>query len=413
MPHLLRLIAPVALVALSLPLMQGGCASYASPGGPADIGMFAAPGLTPQERERLTDTDINTMIDRKPLASFPVRIAVARVQAPGYKSYTSGSYGQGAYSLVTQRDVEAEEDVEKLAKLDLIAGIAPISGLVMIDAKLDNDKDLRQAAAGMGCGMLLVYTLDTHIYVGDSTSPLDVVTLGVLPHKKARINTTASAVLLDTRNGYFYGSAEGSAETAQLANTWNTQKAIDQARRRAEGEAFAELVVGLEDMWGKVVKEYVYDRQGPIVVQSMIGGGNPTTTTTTPTTTATSTVAAPPGGYTRPAAAPPVGPVGSTAAPGQWVSPQPLAPAPVEPEPRALAAGLVIHIAADGSYAIAGRPVSLADLRAQLAAGSVQSPRPGIVIMADPSADVAAYARLMDEVQAYGFTDISTRVAQP
>src|SRR5687768_1452141 len=80
-----------------------GCASYATPGGPADLGVM---GVRPQlaaDRAAQTDVTMQEKFDRKPLARFPTAVAVARVQAPGYRSRTASSYGRGAYSVVTTR----------------------------------------------------------------------------------------------------------------------------------------------------------------------------------------------------------------------------------------------------------------------------------------------------------------------
>ena len=388
----------VALLALSTLSLLGGCsAHYAAPGGAADMGVFAAPELTPEQRENLTDPGYAALIERKPLASFPTRIAVARVQEPGYKSYTSNSYGTGAYSLVTTRDVENKEDYERLYKLPMISGIAPISGLVMSGSKMNNDEDLRRAAATVGAQMLLVYTLDTHIHVADSTSPIDVVTLGVLPHKKPRINTTASAVLIDTRNGFVYGLAEGSAQESQLANSWNTEKAIDQARRRAEAEAFADLVDGLEKMWADVLQEHLYNQQAPIAVQPT--GGQASGGQASPQPAA--------GGATTATTA--------TAAAGQWVSPQPQTvklPRIVESgTPETTPERLSIHVAADGSLKIGPEPLTLAEFRTRLAELSATGVHPPVILSTDRSSSFEDVTQAMDELKNYGFEQIGIQVA--
>src|SRR6185369_15086205 len=78
-----------------------GCASYVTPGRGADL---EAVGVTQAMRDADTDGVIKQAFDRKPLASFPASIAVARIQSPGYCSSTATSYGQGRYSILTTRD---------------------------------------------------------------------------------------------------------------------------------------------------------------------------------------------------------------------------------------------------------------------------------------------------------------------
>lgn len=234
----------------------GGCASYATPGGPADLGVM---GVRPQlaaDRAAQTDITMQERFDRKPLARFPTSIAVARVQAPGYRSRTASSYGGGAYSVVTTRDVEKPEHVAKLSKLDMVKGVGPINRLLLPPTGFRSDQELREAAASMQADVLLIYTLDTNFYVRDMAKPLSVVSLGLSPNQQARVTTTASAVLMDTRNGYVYGLAEATDSHNRMASAWTNDDAIDAARLKTESAAFEKLVVELEKTWNGVVSRY-------------------------------------------------------------------------------------------------------------------------------------------------------------
>ncbi len=74
-------------------LLLAGCSStYITPGAGVQISTLA-------------EADIAELMAREPVAEFPVNIAVVRVQAPGYYSHRSESYGIGRYSIVTTRDV--------------------------------------------------------------------------------------------------------------------------------------------------------------------------------------------------------------------------------------------------------------------------------------------------------------------
>jgi hypothetical protein len=232
-----------------------GCSSYATPGGAADLAVM---GVQPDLAAAIasqTDVTMQEKFDRKPLARFPAAIAVARVQAPGYESQTAGSFGRGAYSVVTTRDVEKPEHLAKLAKLEGISEVGPISR-VLIPAQLKSDQELREAAAAMRADMLLIYTLDTNYYIRDMAAPLSVVTLGFSPNQQARVTTTASAVLMDTRNGYIYGLAEASDSYNRLASAWTNGDAVDAARIKTESAAFEKLIVELEKTWKDVVDRY-------------------------------------------------------------------------------------------------------------------------------------------------------------
>jgi hypothetical protein len=228
-----------------------GCAAYHAPGRGADL---SALGVTAEAQKAGTSADINASFDKRPLANFPAGVAVVRIQAPGYQSPTAQGFGGGAYSIVLTRDVEPDDAMQRLAKLPMVRGIAPIGRLLMPN-HLTSDKELRQAAAQLQADLLLVYTLDTTFHDRDLASPLSVVTLGLSPTQSTTVITTASAVLMDTRNGYIYGVSEASARKNGLATAWNTTSAIDGNRKRTETEAFQKLVGEIETMWKGVVQE--------------------------------------------------------------------------------------------------------------------------------------------------------------
>lgn len=237
-----------SLLLLIIACLSGCASSYATPGRGAEMQLFGA------AKDQLSDSSVVQVIDRKPLASFPASIAFVRVQAPGYTSETAQSWGRGAYSIITDRDIENEEKVlgEMRAKMPKVKGFAPISRLLLPE-EMRSDLELRQAAAALHADMVLIYTLDTSFRVQDVAAPLSVITLGLSPNQVAHVTCTASAVLLDTRNGYVYGIAEATEQQDQLASAWTCDAAVDQTRRRVEGKAFAKLATEFEQTWMGVV----------------------------------------------------------------------------------------------------------------------------------------------------------------
>jgi len=233
-------------------LLSGCASSYHAPGRAAD---FRALGISPEAQKAGSTLGIQAAFDRKPLAGFPAGVAVVRIQEPNYRSETAQSWGNGAFSIVTTRDVESEDSITKLRKLPQVRGIATLGRLVT-PGKLNSDEELRRAAASLQCDMLLVYTFDTTFHDRDLASPLSVITLGLAPTQATKVVTTASAVLLDTRNGYVYGLAEASATRNGLATAWNTKSSIDGDRQKTESEAFEKLVGSIETVWKGVVEEF-------------------------------------------------------------------------------------------------------------------------------------------------------------
>ncbi|GGE51442.1 hypothetical protein GCM10007421_27320 [Halopseudomonas oceani] len=233
----------VSLLALGLAILQG-CATYTTPA--AGVNMAT-----------LGDDDIVELMSLEPAAQFPARLAVVRVQSAGYRSLTADSYGTGSFSVVTTRDVESEDDFKRIAALDDIAAVAPITRLIL-PQELNTIRDLRLGAARLKADLLLIYTLDTRFNV-ESTSlgPLSAVTLGFLPNKEAFVSATTSALLVDVRTGFIYGAAESSARESQRTSMWNSEAAIDNARQLAERNSFKQFVGEFETLWKATLAEHV------------------------------------------------------------------------------------------------------------------------------------------------------------
>lgn len=245
-----RLLCALCLITLTIASSAlTGCASYVTPGRGADMAAFGV------RKDENTDASIVQALGKQPLAQFPTGVAVARVQSPGYASESARGWGTGRYSIVTTRDVETDEQIKRLASLPLVSGIAPINRL-QLPNELKTDLELRQAAAGLHADILLVYTLDTTFNVEDNLQPLSVLTLGLSPNQHARVLCTASAVLIDTRNGFLYGTVEATESGSQLTSAWTSTAAVDDTRKRTESAAFEKLVGQLETTWGNIVRTY-------------------------------------------------------------------------------------------------------------------------------------------------------------
>jgi hypothetical protein len=231
-----------------LGLIVGGCSQgYVTPGGAVAISSL-------QE-----DKDIAERMKREPAAPFPARIAVVRVQANQYRSYSSEGYGEGRYCVLTTRDIERDEDWQRLEKMPNVAGVALLNRMV-IPSRLDSDKELRLAAASLKADVLLIYTIDTVFRIDEHDfGPMRLISLGMLPTKEARVTATASAGFFDVRTGYIYGLAEATALEKQIASSWTSEDAVDQSRKRAEQKAFGQLIGEIENTWGRIAKEYVKD----------------------------------------------------------------------------------------------------------------------------------------------------------
>ncbi|MGD8914931.1 MAG: hypothetical protein PVI97_18655 [Candidatus Thiodiazotropha sp.] len=232
-----RVLSVVALIFL------GGCASYTTPGGSVQL-------------SKLAESDITELMSIQPAASFPANISVARIQAPGYQSYKVSSFGTGRYSVVTTREVESEEDFERLSKLPNIAGIAPLNR-ILLPSNLDSIKSLREASARLKADILLIYTFDTSFHAGEQKfAPLNAISLGFLKNKQVTVTTTVSAAFFDVRTEYLFGLSEATSKESKNASVWSTSSAVDDLRVSTEKAAFQKLLPEIEKTWTGIVSQY-------------------------------------------------------------------------------------------------------------------------------------------------------------
>ncbi len=259
------------LVAMAAAFVLAGCGStsYTTPGGPAALGAIAGFGGNAAasgnkgtvlgggsaEKPDLPK-DFVALADAEPVANFPANVVAARIQAGNYRGEAVFRPSGANYSVVTARDVESDEAMDKLFKLPGVSQVQPMNRL-LLPQQLRDAKDLREAAAVVRADMLLLYTFDTTFRQNDKdVGPLNVLALGLLPNQKITVNSTASAVLLDTQSGYVYGVAESSAQTGENTNVWRGKDGVDALQDQAETLAFDRLVDEIGRMWTRVYNEH-------------------------------------------------------------------------------------------------------------------------------------------------------------
>ena len=229
-------------------LVLAGCgAHYVTPGG-------AAPFLGGAD----TDTELEGLgghFDARPAASFPAGIAVVRLQDAGY--YPDRYRTPGArYVVVPTRDIEAADTFERLASLDGVRAVAPLSRLLLPEHASRID-DMRGPAARMQADLLLLYTVDTALHVeGRPLGPLSTISLGLLRNKRAEVTATVAAILVDVRTGFVYGMSEESRTVEKKASMWSTAMVVEAARLEAEKQAFAAFVDEFPVFWSGVVRTH-------------------------------------------------------------------------------------------------------------------------------------------------------------
>ena len=229
------------ILTLVIMIFASGCATrYATPGGGVSLAAIS---------ETVSDTGIAEAYSRQPASPLPANLAIVRVQVQGYQSLTNHGHNLGNYSVVTTRDIESDEAIERIATLPLIAGLAPISRIMLPPGAM-SVRDLRAPAALLHADMLLVYSVDTQFTIGGSTlGPLSVITLGILPDQQATVTSTVSGMLVDVRTGYVYGTAEATSREQQRTNIWSSQGVVDRIRLDTEEQAFDDFTGEFQLFW--------------------------------------------------------------------------------------------------------------------------------------------------------------------
>jgi hypothetical protein len=224
----------VPLLGVALVLSLTGCQSYVN--SPRAVAGRA------DSVKAFTDPLIARAFNAKPAMRFPARVAIAP------------QCDQARQQL---RNLDAAGKLDSLKKLPNLAGIAPLSTLVMShNGKVTTDVLLREAAAKLHADAILILKVDEHVTDGKIFAPLTPLSLGLLPNNRVAVVCTALAALVDTRTGYVYGTLERSAGRACLASSWD-DFARDRTVERAAGDAMLKLFSEVPDFWRGVVHAHV------------------------------------------------------------------------------------------------------------------------------------------------------------
>lgn len=242
---------------LTVSLLLGGCAQYVTPGGPANFARMEVHGLGGTTRANLTNHNVEQALKVRPLAQFPTAIAVARLQASGYRNdrYAPAQVAGAPFTLITNGKTAKGSDLREISDLPQITGVVPLNRM-LVGAHPRSYLALRVAAARLHADMLLLYTFDTRFHTKSRVPALGLITLGLFPERNAKVTCAATAILMDVRDGYIYGAFQSHKKGHKLANAWNNKKAMDLVRRRTQRAAFKSLLRRFTVGWASVVARY-------------------------------------------------------------------------------------------------------------------------------------------------------------
>jgi len=182
----------------------------------------------------------------RPAATFPVRLAVARL---------SGEERQGRWIVRPASSPDLSEEFRAIQGLPEVTSVAFLSRLLLDDCR--GMRDVRAAALEVQADILLAWTVDSQIAIDDhDIGPLNLAVLGFAPNQEAIATVTASAAFIDTRTGFVYGIAEGSASKSKLGTVHNSDDAAGDALREGTREAIRRLQPEVEMAWKTIVTRF-------------------------------------------------------------------------------------------------------------------------------------------------------------
>ena len=206
------------------------------------------------------EADIRNIAAVEPDLEFPVRIGLARIERG---------------RLITIPQDESESWTKLYNRLGPSFGeFVPVSPLIasMVSApQKANERaqivnDIRRGSARQHLDYVLIYEVTDSS--GQSRNALQLADLSILglfvfPSRNMKVDSTATAMLIDVRNGYPYGTATAFAErkaiTTVIGSNGRKERLKDKARLLAVEELsdeVEEFMFGLRDITAEKYAEY-------------------------------------------------------------------------------------------------------------------------------------------------------------
>lgn len=198
----------------------------------------------PRSRASLDD-DILRIASVEPMLEFPARVGLARIHRR---------------QLTTPPLDEAQtwQEMSERVGNDYISFV-PVSPMItnMVTSELSEHKSrniisqIRAGAARQHLDYVLVYEVmqkDDRISNGLRLADLSILGLFVLPSRDVEVDVTASAMLIDVRNGYPYGSTSVFKTKTEIATLAGSNKRAEKMTDKLRILAVTDLTDEVETM---------------------------------------------------------------------------------------------------------------------------------------------------------------------
>lgn len=181
----------------------------------------------------------------RPIASFPAVIAVLELTSPKQ------------WNEERAMGIRTEEESADLRCLDSLPRVQQLSMINPMHIQWGHPQSYYSAARSMNADILILYQVRSgRVYHGVTIPLLGVLTLGLFPNEYRQAFATASALILDARTGYLYGTIEMSSSAWRLANGWTGDDQDDSIALRARQHAIADFGKALPQAWERILKKH-------------------------------------------------------------------------------------------------------------------------------------------------------------
>lgn len=203
------------------------------------------------------DAEIADIAAIEPNLSFPARIGIAYIQ-------------KGQLQAVPSDHLQSWSPIVEKLQPDL-GEIVPISPLItqMVAqsnrdiSRIDIINNIRRGAARQHVDYVLIYevaqTDEDKRSNALSVTDLSIIGLFIIPSRSVEVEATASAIFLDVRNGYPYGTATGLATKDGLSSATKTGSKRRKLQDYAEIAAVDALAVDVGVMFDALIADLVTD----------------------------------------------------------------------------------------------------------------------------------------------------------
>ncbi|VAV90804.1 hypothetical protein MNBD_ALPHA06-659 [hydrothermal vent metagenome] len=199
------------------------------------------------------DQQVRQIAAVEPDLRFPARIGLARIS-------------DGQLSVASDTELEIWADmVDKFGpKLGSFVPVSPlIAAMVRPAITTPNNRqnvinDIRRGAARQHLDYVLAYEVISTANARAnmlSIADLSVIGLFILPSRNIKVEATASAILLDVRNGYPYGTASSFADKTTVASLVLSHESQDGLTDKASMSAVIALGEEVEVMFTQLLME--------------------------------------------------------------------------------------------------------------------------------------------------------------